>query len=67
MKPSRDGFNNIFPTINEMKRLVEDPVAYTYEHRDGVKCTMILFSGLVEDFNFAARLAGRSDPLSTQM
>ena len=67
LKPSRDGFNNIFPTINEMKRLVEDPVAYTYEHRDGVKCTMILFSGLVEDFNFAARLAGRSNPLSTQM
>ena len=67
LKPSRDGFNNVFPTINEMKRMVEDPVAYTYEHRDGVKCTMILFSGLVEDFNFAARVSGRSEPLSTQM
>ncbi|MCY3714813.1 MAG: hypothetical protein OXH02_16130, partial [Gemmatimonadetes bacterium] len=63
----RDGFNHIFPTINEMKRMVEDPVAYTYEHRDGLRCTMILFNGLVEDFNFAARIAGRSEPLSTQM
>ena len=28
---------------------------------------MILLNGLVEDFNFAARLTGRSEPLSTQM
>ncbi len=67
LKPAREGFNNIFPTDDDMKRLVRNPVAYQYEHTDGVKSTMILFSGLVEDFNFAARLTGQRKPFSTQM
>ena len=67
LTPSRAGFNNIFPNIDEMKQLVSDPIAYTYQHKDGVKCTMILLNGLVEDFNFAAQLAGCKEPLSTQM
>jgi hypothetical protein len=67
LKPSRPGFNDIFPSFDEMKRLVKDPVAYHYEHVDGVRCTMLLMNGLVEDFNFAARLDGRSQPFSTQM
>ena len=50
-----------------MQRLVKDPVAYRYEHEDGLKCTMLLMNGLVEDFNFAARIDGRSQPFSTQM
>ena len=37
-----------------MRRLVTDPVAYRYEHTDGLKCTMLLMNGLVADFNFAA-------------
>ena len=49
-----------------MKRLVEDPVAYVYRHSDGTQCTMILVSGLVQDFNFAARMKDCSK-LSTQM
>jgi hypothetical protein len=32
LTPSRAGFNHVFPTVDEMKRLVEDPVAYVYEH-----------------------------------
>lgn len=67
LKPAREGFNNIFPTDDDMKRLVRNPVAYQYEHSDGLKSTMILFSGLVEDFNFAARLTGQKKPFSTQM
>jgi hypothetical protein len=67
LTPARAGFNHVFPTIDELRKLVEDPVAYQYEHLDGLKCTMILMNGLVQDFNFAARLAGREDPLSTQM
>ena len=50
-----------------MKRLVKDPVAYHYEHLDGLKCTMLLLGGLVDDFNFAASVEGRATPLSTQM
>ena len=67
LKPARDGFNHIFPTIDELKRIVTDPIAYTYEHTDGLRCTMILMNGLIEDFNFAARLKGHEAPLSTQM
>ncbi len=67
LTPARPGFNDIFPTLDQMRALVKDPVAYHYEHRDGVRCTMMLMNGLVRDFNFAAQLAGRSEPLSVQM
>jgi hypothetical protein len=67
LKPAREGFNDIFPTVADMRRLVKDPAAYHYEHLDGVKCTVLMMSGLVEDFNFAARLEGRAQPFSTQM
>ena len=67
LTPSRQGFNNIFPTLDEMKQLVEDPIAYQYEHLDDLKATMILMNGLVQDFNFAAHLEGQDAPLSTQM
>ena len=67
LTPARQGFNNIFPTLDEMKTIVKDPIAYQYEHLDGLKSTMTLMNGLVQDFNFAAHLEGRDTPLSTQM
>lgn len=67
LKPSRDGFNHVFPGVDEMKALVKDPVAYRYEHQDGLMCTMLLMGGLVEDFNFAARVDGHPGVFSTQM
>jgi hypothetical protein len=65
LTPTREGFNNTFPTIEDMERLVKNPVAYSYEHEDGLKSTMLLMAGLVKDFNFAARLD--KGLLSTQM
>jgi hypothetical protein len=67
LTPSRKGFNNDFPSFDDMRRLVKNPVAYRYGHADGLMSTMLLMSGLVEDFNFAASLEGRSEPFSTQM
>ncbi len=67
LKPAREGFNDILPSVADMRRLVKDPAAYHYEHLDGVKCTVLMMSGLVEDFNFAARLEGRAQIFSTQM
>ena len=67
LTPGRAGFNNPFPTLDEMKQLVGSPTAYHYEHEDGLKCTMLLLSGLVQDFNFAAHLEDQEAPLSTQM
>jgi hypothetical protein len=65
LTPAREGFNDVMPTMDDMQRIVKRPVAYQYEHHDGLKCTMLLMSGLVRDFNFAARLD--KEILSTQM
>jgi hypothetical protein len=67
LTPARPGFTDIFPTPEDMRRLVRDPVAYRYEHADGVKGTMLLMGGLVRDFNFAAYVNGSKEPWSTQM
>jgi len=67
LTPARPGFNDILPTDDDLRRLVKDPVAYHYEHADGLACTMILLNGLVRDFNFAADVEGRREPFSTQM
>jgi hypothetical protein len=67
LTPAREGFNDIFPTLDEMQRLAKKPVAYTYEHEDGLRCAMLLMDGLVQDFNFAAKIDGRREPFSTQM
>jgi hypothetical protein len=53
------------PTARQMHEWVKDPVAYRLEYSDGLKATMLLMNGLVEDFTFAARLAGQTEPLST--
>jgi hypothetical protein len=67
LTPARAGFNDVFPSLDDMRRLVADPIAYRYEHADGTKCTMLLMNGLVRDFNFAASLEGSAKPISTQM
>ena len=67
LTPARPGFNDIMPTADQIRELVKDPVAYTYEHNDGVRCTMLLMNGLVRDFNFAARLDDSPNIFSTQM
>ena len=67
LTPSRPGFNNPFPTIDDLKKIVEDPIAYVYEHGDGLRSSMLLLNGLVQDFNVAASIEGRDAPLSTQM
>lgn len=65
LTPARAGFNDVFPSIDDMRRLVSDPVAYRYEHNDGLKCTLLLLGGLIRDFNFAAYVNGKL--WSTQM
>lgn len=67
LRPADPTFTNIFPTVDQMKALVPDPVAYQYKHRDGLLSTMILLNGLVRDFTFAASIDGQSKPFSTQM
>ncbi|HEY3439502.1 MAG TPA: hypothetical protein VGK29_02065 [Paludibaculum sp.] len=49
-----------------LAKLVEKPAAYFIEYRDGLKATLLMLNGAVRDFNFAARIQGVKDPLSTQ-
>jgi hypothetical protein len=67
LTPAREGFNNILPAVDDMRRIVKNPVAYRYRHADGLMGTMLLMSGLLRDFNFSARLEGSADLFSTQM
>jgi hypothetical protein len=65
--PAREGFNDMMPTVDQMKQLAKDPVAYTYEHHDGLRCTMMLMTGMLRDFNVAMRLDNPSRVVSTQL
>lgn len=67
LTPAREGFNDMLPNVEQMKTLVKDPVAYSYEHHDGLRCTMMLMSGLVKDFNVALRLDNPAKIVSTQL
>jgi len=64
---ARDGFNQVMPTVAEMKLLAKAPLAYQYQHRDGLRSTMLLLDGVVRDFTFAAHIEGQSKIFSTQM
>jgi hypothetical protein len=58
-------FSDRFPSPEQIRAWVKDPVAYRVEYADGLRATMLLLNGLVADFTFAARLKGRTEPLST--
>ena len=58
-------FNDRYPTREQIREWVKDPVAYRIDYADGTRATMLLLNGLVADFTFAARIKGRPEPLST--
>jgi hypothetical protein len=58
-------FSHRHPTVKQIREWVKDPVAYRFEYTDGLKATMLMMNGLVNDFTFAARLKGQGEPLST--
>jgi hypothetical protein len=60
-----DTFSDRYPTPAQIREWVRRPVSYRIEYVDGTKATMLLMNGLVNDFTFAARLKGQSQPVST--
>jgi hypothetical protein len=60
-----DGRTQDLVANNELPKLVKNPAAYFIEHNDGLRTTLLMLSGAVGDFNFAARIKGRGI-LSTQ-
>jgi len=67
LSPGRVGYTDVYPTVQQMKTLARDPVAYHYRYKDGLRSTIMLLGGLIEDFNFAAIIEGQPKPLSTMM
>lgn len=60
-----ESFSDRYPTDAQIREWVKDPVAYRIEYSDGTKSTMLLMNGLVGDFNFAVRVKGQAEPLSS--
>jgi hypothetical protein len=60
-----ESYSHRYPTVEQMREWVEEPVAYRIEYVDGTKATMLIMNGLVGDFTFAARIQGEAEPLST--
>jgi hypothetical protein len=58
-------FSHRYPAPADMRAWVARPVAYRVEYADGLAATMLQLNGLVQDFTFAARLKGETEPLST--
>ncbi len=60
-----DTFSHRYPTEEQIKQWVKQPLVYRIEYRDGTRATMMLMNGLVGDFTFAAKLKGQETPIST--
>lgn len=65
LKPADESNRHTYPEPEELPQLVGSlPVAYRFEYADGLRATMILAEGLVQDITVAARLKDQPDPLS---
>ena len=53
-----DGRTQDIVATGELQRLVKNPAAYFIEHKDGLKTTLLMLNGAINDFNFAARVRG---------
>ena len=49
----------------ELQRLVANPSAYCIERNDGLRTTLLMLNGALQDYNFAAQVKG-GDIISTQ-
>ncbi len=58
-------FSHRYPTVEQIRQWVADPVMYRYQYNDGLRATMLMMNGLIGDFTFAARIKDRATPLST--
>lgn len=59
LNPARPTYSNVFPTIDDLRRLAPDSYAYRFEYADGLKASIVQFKGnVVGDCNVAARLKG---------
>lgn len=60
-----ESYSHRYPTPEQIREWVKEPIAYRYEYNDGLRATMLLMNGLTEDFLVAAKLKGTDEPVST--
>jgi hypothetical protein len=60
----RENCRHFRPATGNLKFVVS-PVAFVIEYRDGLRATVLILSGHVDDTTFAARIAGQRDPVAT--
>jgi len=60
-----ESFSHRYPTRGQIREWGKDARAYFFEYTDGTRGTVVMLNGVVQDFNFAARIKGRKQPLST--
>jgi hypothetical protein len=61
------GYLYAAPTLEAARAGCSEPMAYSIEHLDGFRTTLLLLNGFVQDFNYAGRLKGSARPVSCQM
>jgi hypothetical protein len=54
-----------YPTAAQMREWVKEPRAFRVEYADGLRATVLMLNGLVQDFTFAWRVKRWKEPSST--
>jgi hypothetical protein len=60
-----DGRTQDLVRSGQLRKLVPKPAAYLIEHNDGLKTTLLMLNGAVQDYTFAAKVRGKGT-MSTQ-
>jgi hypothetical protein len=60
-----ESFSHRYPSPAQIREWGKEARAYFFEYTDGTRGTVVMLNGVVQDFNFAARIKGRKQPLST--
>lgn len=60
-----DTFSHRYPSPQQIAEWSSNARGYFFDYVDGTRGTVLLLNGVVKDFNFAAKIKGRAEPLST--
>jgi hypothetical protein len=61
----RDNCRHFVAAAAQHRQFTRSPVAFVIEYRDGLRATILILNGHVDDTTFAARIAGQPKPVST--
>ena len=65
LTPADKSHRHTYPRPEDLPELVTStPVAYRFEYADGLRGSMLLMEGLVQDITAAAKLKNQRDPFS---